>query len=105
MSSAAEEIDLYEQDRRDQEDLENLARTDILAFTKFTFPDYEIGWHHRILAQKLNDWVEGKIKYLMVFMPPRHGKSELVSRRLPAYLHGRYPNSEIMAASYLDSLA
>lgn len=41
----------------------------------------------------------------MVFMPPRHGKSELVSRRLPAYLHGLYPDCEIMACSYLDSLA
>lgn len=38
-------------------------------------------------------------------MPPRHGKSELVSRRLPAFLHGLYPDTEIMAASYLDTLA
>lgn len=83
----------------------SLARKDILAFTSFTKPDYEIAWHHRRLAKKLNDWVDGKIQFLMVFMPPRHGKSELVSRRLPAFLHGKYPDAEIMAASYLDSLA
>jgi len=102
MSSAAEDI----QTERDA-DLELLerARERLLAFTLYTKPDYEIAWHHKLLAKKLDDWVNGKIKYLMVFMPPRHGKSELVSRRLPAFLHGKFPDAEIMCASYLDSLA
>jgi predicted phage terminase large subunit-like protein len=81
------------------------SRKDILAFTLFTKPDYAINWHHLELSRKLNAFARGEIKYLMVFMPPRHGKSELVSRRFPAYLHGLYPDAEIMAASYLDSLA
>lgn len=42
---------------------------------------------------------------LMVFMPPRHGKTELVSRRLPAYVLGRNPNAQIIATSYSDDLA
>lgn len=82
-----------------------LARKDLLAFTLYTKEDYQVNWHHRELAKKLNLFALGKVKYLMVFMPPRHGKSELVSRRLPAFLHGLYPDCEIMAASYLDSLA
>lgn len=81
------------------------ARKELLAFTLETKPDYEIGWHHRALAHKLDLFIRGEIRFLMVFMPPRHGKSELVSRRLPAFLHGLYPDCEIMAASYLDSLA
>lgn len=81
------------------------ARTDILAFTKYTKSDYKINWHHRALAKKLNAFARGEIRFLMVFMPPRHGKSELVSRRFPAFLHGLYPDAEIMCASYLDSLA
>lgn len=81
------------------------AQRGLLAFTLYTKEDYEVNWHHKRLADKLNAWVEGEIRYLMVFMPPRHGKSELVSRRLPAYLHGKYPDAEIMAVSYLDSLA
>ena len=81
------------------------ARTDLLAFTLATKEDYEIGWHHRALSRKLNAFARGEIRFLMVFMPPRHGKSELVSRRFPAFLHGLYPDLEIMAASYLDSLA
>lgn len=41
----------------------------------------------------------------MVFAPPRHGKSEIVSRRLPAYILGRDPNAQIIACSYSDDLA
>ncbi len=81
------------------------ARKDLLAFTIYTKPDYKVNWHHEALAKKLNAFARGEIRYLMVFMPPRHGKSELVSRRFPAFLHGLYPDAEIMAASYLDSLA
>lgn len=81
------------------------ARTDILTLARYINPNYEVNWHHRKLAQKLNAFIRGEIQFLMVFMPPRHGKSELVSRNLPAMLHGVYPDAEIMAASYLDSLA
>lgn len=41
----------------------------------------------------------------MVFMPPRHGKSELVSRKLPAFVYGKYPDAAIIAASYSADLA
>lgn len=81
------------------------ARKSMLGFTLFTKPDYRINWHHRRLCEKLDAFAHGDIRFLMVFMPPRNGKSELVSRRLPAFLHGLYPDAEIMAASYLDSLA
>lgn len=97
------------QEREYERDLDaelySQAREDILAFTVATKPDYKVNWHHQILADKLNAFARGEIRYLMVFMPPRHGKSELVSRKLPAFLHGLYPDSEIMAASYLSELA
>jgi predicted phage terminase large subunit-like protein len=41
----------------------------------------------------------------MVFMPPRSGKSELVSRRLPAYIFGLNPDASVMATSYGADLA
>lgn len=81
------------------------ARKDILAFGMLMKQDYQVNWHHRRIARKLNAFARGEIRFLMVFMPPRHGKSQLVSRFLPAFLHGLYPDAEIMAASYLDSLA
>ena len=41
----------------------------------------------------------------MVFMPPQHGKSELTSRRLPAYILGLNPNAKIIGCSYAATLA
>lgn len=81
------------------------ARRGILDFTLYTKPDYDGNWHHRILGAALDKLIAGEIMRLMVFMPPRHGKSELVSRRLPAYALGRDPDAQIIATSYSDDLA
>ena len=81
------------------------ARRSMIGFTKYTMPAYDINWHHEQVGKKLDELAEGKIKRLMVFMPPRHGKSELVSRRFPAYILGKYPDAGIIATSYSGSLS
>ncbi len=81
------------------------ATQSLLAFTTHTKPDYQTNWHHEALCDCLDRFVTGNLRRLMVFMPPRHGKSELVSRRLPAYILGRNPDAEIISCSYGDSLA
>lgn len=47
----------------------------------------------------------GESPRLMLFMPPRSGKSEIVSRNFPAWFLGRNPEMEIIACSYAASLA
>lgn len=47
----------------------------------------------------------GKIKKLMLFVPPQHGKSELSTRRLPAFLLGLNPNLKIAICSYSATIA
>ena len=81
------------------------ARDHLLNFTQHTKPDYDTNWHHRIMCEYLMDFVSGKIKRLMIFMHPRHGKSEVVSRRLPAYIFGVNPDANIIATSYGAALA
>lgn len=68
-------------------------------------PEYEKNWHHERLCEKLDQLVSGEIKRLMVFMPPRNGKSELGSRRFPAYVLGKDPNAQIISTSYSADLA
>ena len=82
-----------------------LARLDFREFVQYTKPDYLFNWHHNLLIDYLQDFAEGKIKKLMVFMPPQHGKSELTSRRLPAYLLGIKPKLKLIGCSYSASLA
>lgn len=56
--------------------------------------------HLLYLNRKLVDVAAGRIKRLMVFMPPRHGKSELTSRYFPAWYLGTFPDKRIILASY-----
>lgn len=96
----------YSAERAEEEMARRLhAERSFLSFVTYTKPDYSVNWHHRLLAQYLQDFADGKIKKLMVFMPPQHGKSELVSRRLPAYLLGKNPNLRIIGCSYSADLA
>jgi predicted phage terminase large subunit-like protein len=81
------------------------ARSNLLDFTTFTMPEYRVNWHHRLICQKLDEFIEGKNKRLIIACPPRHGKSELVSRRFPAYILGRNPDAKIIACSYGSDLA
>lgn len=82
-----------------------LAKRNYLDFVKYVKPDYDSNWHHELLCSYLEKWINGDIKRLMVFMPPQHGKSELVSRNLPAYILGKNPRSKIVLASYSSDLS
>ena len=81
------------------------ATESLQNFTTFTKPDYKVNWHHELIFNKLDQFVSGDIKRLIISMPPRNGKSEAVSRRLPAYIFGRLPDTNIIACSYSADLA
>ena len=59
-------------------------QSDFLSFVKHMWPDFIQGYHHKIVAKKFNDLSTGKIRRLIVNMPPRHTKSEFASSLLPA---------------------
>ena len=82
-----------------------LARKSLLEFTKYTMPEYQPNWHHELMCEYLDKFVALEIKRLMIFAPPRHGKSEIVSRHLPAFILGHNPDAPIIAASYGADLA
>lgn len=82
-----------------------LARRSMAEFALYTDPAYHMNWHHRLICNSLDKWVSKEIRRLMIFTAPRHGKSELVSRKLPAYIFGRHPDTSIISASYSADLA
>jgi len=83
----------------------SLARQHLARFTKLTFPAYDLTRSHQLFAGVLNAFAQGKIRKLIISQPPQHGKSELSSRRLPAFLLGKYPDSQIAIAAYSQSFA
>ena len=52
------------------------ARATLLAFTEYTNTAYIGAEHHKQICAKLEAVERGEIDRLMIFMPPRHGKSE-----------------------------
>lgn len=61
--------------------------------------------HLKLLSQKIVDVATGRLPRLIVTMPPRHGKSELISRFTPAWYLGRFPERKVILASYSDQFA
>ena len=82
--------------------LSGKAAQNLITYTELTYPKYKPNWHHKVIARHLEDAASGKIKRLMILVPPRYGKSELSSIRLPAWYLGKYPDKKVIVASYSD---
>lgn len=74
-------------------------------FARGVYPFLELKWFHRTYYRVLEAFAAGRIRRLIVTMPPQHGKSVGASTLLPAYLLGRDPDLRIAIASYSASLA
>ena len=68
-------------------------------------PDFIVGKHHRMLADMLMDIEQGTRIRACVNIPPRHGKSQLVSIFFPAWYLGRNPDKKVMMVSHTTDLA
>jgi len=82
-----------------------LASRRLTDYVLYNFPSYQINWHHRIIIEKLEAVERGECNRLMIFVPPRNGKSELGSIQFPSWYLGRHPKNEIIATSYAADLA
>jgi predicted phage terminase large subunit-like protein len=80
------------------------ARDSLLGFVEYTYPSWRTAEHHRRICAALERVERGEIKRLLIEAPPRHSKSELASRRFPAWYMGRHPGNQIITASYNDLL-
>ena len=85
-----------------------LARRRLLPFIQKFNRNYQAGWVHEHICRQLERFVKRverkESPRLMIFMPPRHGKSEIASKNFPAWLLGHHPDWEIIASSYAVSL-
>ncbi|HYH63354.1 MAG TPA: phage terminase large subunit [Urbifossiella sp.] len=84
---------------------EDFAHSRLIAYAAFQWPGYKPAPHHRLIARHLEAVERGDIARLMIFMPPRAGKSMLVSEFFPAWYLGRNPSHYLIAATYAQELA
>src|SRR6185295_12293464 len=109
-SSSAAELDIRlraEQEKRRREAAQGDAPPPLTfrAYIALVSPKYQFYRHCKELIAVLQQVADGTLTRVMVFEPPRHGKSELVSRLFPAYYLYRYPDRFVGLASYGADLA
>lgn len=85
-----------------------LTKKSLVNFIKTFNVDYKAGWVHKLICSKLEAFTEsvrrGESPRLMIFMPPRHGKSEIASIMFPLWFLANNPSKSIIASSYAVSL-
>ena len=81
------------------------APTSFSSFLGYINPKYQAEWFHKLVAQYCQRLLNGEIKNLMVFLPPQHGKSEIISRNFPAWALGKDPNLKMVGCSYSSDLS
>lgn len=82
------------------------ARNDYALYLQYVHHGaYKHARHTLFMCQKLQAVERGEIKRLMIFMPPRHSKSQTVSETFPSWYLGRNPDRRVMLISYGDQLA
>lgn len=95
--------------RLKREQLRRAAQNSLKDFILYNNEDYMMGWVHEEICETLDQFYEDvkakKSPRIIICLPPRSGKSEIISRNFPAYLFGRDPNLNIISASYSGDLA
>ena len=81
------------------------AREDLIGYVKHTTPHYTVHPFHRQVADALMAVERGEIRRLMISAPPRHGKTQLVSKRFPLWFLGRNPDTQIIHCGYAGTIA
>src|SRR5215831_4447570 len=90
---------------------EAALREDFATFVARCFADLNpqaelvMNWHLEVIAAKLTAVREGKIRRLIINLPPRHLKSLMASISFPAWCLGHDPSAQILCVSYAQDLA
>jgi predicted phage terminase large subunit-like protein len=79
---------------------EEYAYSKILSFARLMYPKYMVGKMHETIAMYLEALEKGVIRRLLIFSPPRHGKTLLASEFFPAWFIGRNPEWQIIWSTY-----
>lgn len=88
------------------------ARKNHLNFIKYTWnnpsEEYVIGHHTRVICSKIDEAIDkyskGISSFIIITVPFRHGKSEIISRKLPPHFFGLFPDSKVIVSGHTASL-
>lgn len=96
--------------------LERIREGELLPFVKLTMPvpedpddvtrsQYDAQRFHEVTAAALEEVIAGRYRRLIISMPPRHGKTEMASKRFIPFFSGRCPGKSIIFGTYNDKFS
>ncbi|GJE61114.1 phage terminase large subunit [Methylobacterium trifolii] len=91
--------------------LDHILREDLGFFLQKAFgtvvqgDSYEPNWHLDAITHHLEEVMAGRIRRLIITVPPRSGKSLCASVAFPAWMLGRDPTKRIICVSYAQELS
>ncbi|HHX8748589.1 TPA: phage terminase large subunit [Morganella morganii] len=98
------DVDLFDEEVRRE-----IARRSLHEFIQYINPEYITSHFSETVCASLDNFLiemmAGKRPILILGAPPQHGKSDIVSRYLPAYFFGKYPDMRVAGLSYGKDLA
>lgn len=86
-------------------DKRSQCKEKFIPFVEEMWPAFISGRHHKIMADAFERVAEGKLKRLIINMPPRHTKSEFASFLFPAWFLGKFPQKKIIQTAHTAELA
>ncbi|MFB9996884.1 MULTISPECIES: phage terminase large subunit [Providencia] len=93
----------------DEEIEREIARRSLHEFIQYINPEYITSHFSQTVCDALDRFIikmmNGERPVIILGAPPQHGKSDIVSRYLPAYIFGKYPDLRIAGLSYGKDLA
>ena len=89
----------------EKRDFQEKSTSTFMDFVRAMWSEFIDGNHHKQMAAAFDEIASGKLKRLIINMPPRHTKSEFASHLFPAYLLGKNPKLKIIEATHTADLA
>lgn len=97
-------VDLFDEEVRRE-----IARRSLHEFIQYINPEYITSHFSAAVCDALDRFIvrmiNGERPVIILGAPPQHGKSDIVSRYLPAYFFGKYPDMRVAGLSYGKDLA
>lgn len=85
---------------------QELARRELSEYSILTSRGtWQPAGFHGVLCELLEQVEQGTLERLIVNMPPRHGKSMLISETFPSWFLGRNPDKRVICTAYDQALA
>lgn len=85
--------------------LEKVCRDHFLSYCATVTPTFEANHHHFTISKYLKRIAKKEPIRLIITLPPRHGKTFLISQHFPAWFLGHNPTNNVISTAYNQSLA